>query len=62
MLVPTPTTTIEGGPPPLRAERPSPGTAKAPSASFDWTGVDLQELEEALDDLEMSRGDWAKSH
>jgi hypothetical protein len=62
MLVPTPTTTIEGGPPLLRAERPSPGAVKAPSAPFDWTRVDLEELEEALYDLEMNRGDWAKSH
>jgi hypothetical protein len=59
MLVPTPTTPVEGGPPLLRAERPSPG-AKAPP--FDWARVDLEELEEALYDLEMNRGDWAKSH
>jgi hypothetical protein len=68
MLVPT-TTASPVAFSPSRAERPSGGTLAAPKEAVKGPGrlpvltrADIEEIKEALYDLEMTRGDWAKSH
>jgi hypothetical protein len=67
--IPTPTTAVAGGFPQFRADRPSGGPPARPAGAVRWPGVlpaltlaDLEEIEEALFEFELTRGDWAKSH
>jgi hypothetical protein len=49
-------------PPSRRPQAPSPEAAKRPSAARALTRAEVEELREALYELELIKGDWAKSH
>jgi hypothetical protein len=59
---PAPVLGRPSGPPSKRPQAPPPQAVKGPSAARALTRAEVEELREALYELELTKGDWAKSH